>query len=281
MGRVAISVFDLFSIGIGPSSLAHGRADAGRAHVRRPGSTTDGAARARSRGCGSSCSARSAPPARARQRPGGDPRPRGRGAGDGRHRLGRRAGRRGAGEPGRVALLGKHEVALRRRRPGAASARELPFHPNGMRFYALDGADEPVLRERTYYSVGGGFVVDEAGGRRGPDQARRHRSCRYPFTTGDELLDALRRVRPADQRRDARERDRPGAPEAEIRAGLLEIWAVMQECVQQRLRARGHPARRAEGAAPRAGAVPAAVRPSRTRPTRCGSWTGSTCSRSP
>ena len=49
---------------------------------------------------------------------------------------------------------------------------------------------------------------------------------------------------------------------------------------RERLRARGHAAGRAEGAAARAGAVPRGCAPSRTRPIRCASWTGSTCSRS-
>jgi L-serine dehydratase len=61
---------------------------------------------------------------------------------------------------GRLSLLGSHEIAfsvdddvtLHRR-------RTLPFHPNGMTF-AADYASGSVLRERTFYSVGGGFVVD-------------------------------------------------------------------------------------------------------------------------
>ena len=38
--------------------------------------------------------------------------------------------------------------------------RVLPYHPNGMTFHALDAAGA-VIRERSYYSVGGGFVVNE------------------------------------------------------------------------------------------------------------------------
>ncbi len=89
---------------------------------------------------------------------------------------------------GRALLLaGKHEVAfevdedlvMHRR-------RSLPAHPNGMCFAALD-ASGAVLRSRTYYSVGGGFVVDEAAA--GADRVVLDETpVRFPFTTGRELL---------------------------------------------------------------------------------------------
>ena len=44
--------------------------------------------------------------------------------------------------------------------------RSLPLHPNGMRFCATDAAQE-IVHEAVYYSVGGGFVVDESAGREG------------------------------------------------------------------------------------------------------------------
>ena len=59
-------------------------------------------------------------------------------------------------------------------------------------------------------------------------------------------------------------------PEAEVRAGLLRIWQVMQDCVTARLRPRGHPARRAEGAPAGAGAVSQTLTGDPLlRPTRC------------
>jgi L-serine dehydratase len=130
---------------------------------------------------------------------------------------------------GRLSLLGKHEAALAEDDLVLHRRASLPFHPNGMRFFAYSGGGE-VLRERTYYSVGGGFVVDEAAA--GADRIKADDTAlRYPFTTGDALL-----VRCAES----------GLPisgvmlanetawrsEAEVRAGLLEIWSVMQQCVQ-------------------------------------------------
>src|SRR5262249_1130586 len=83
-------------------------------------------------------------------------------------------------ESGKVALLGVHdcafEVTLHRR-------RTLPFHPHGMIFTAV-GADEGAVRQRTYYSVGGGFVVDEATGQLKTDDT----AVAHPFRTGAELL---------------------------------------------------------------------------------------------
>ncbi|MER7418298.1 L-serine ammonia-lyase [Micromonospora peucetia] len=131
----------------------------------------------------------------------------------------------------RLALLGVAEIdfdpdrdlVLHRR-------RSLPYHPNGMTFVAYDDSGVE-LRSRTYYSVGGGFVVDEAAAgadRITPDATR----VRYPFRTGGELLDttaatglSISEVMLANER--------SWRTEAEIRAGLLEIWRVMRECVRR------------------------------------------------
>ena len=130
---------------------------------------------------------------------------------------------------GAVSLLGLHPVdfdvathlVLHRR-------RSLPRHPNGMRFHALAG-DGTELRERTYYSVGGGFIVNEDA--HGPDRIKADDMIvRYPFRTGDELLSQCRSsglpVSGVMLANELAWRD-----EAEIRAGLLRIWGVMQECV--------------------------------------------------
>ena len=125
----------------------------------------------------------------------------------------------------RVSLLGKRdaavEVVLHRR-------TSLPYHPNGMRFFAYDAADAE-LRERTYYSVGGGFVVDETAA--GADRIKPDDTpVQYPFSTGAELLahcDAaglpLSGVMLANELSWRRE--------AEVHDGLLAIWSVMQQCV--------------------------------------------------
>ncbi|MDG4778800.1 L-serine ammonia-lyase [Micromonospora sp. WMMD961] len=131
----------------------------------------------------------------------------------------------------RISILAAHEIdfdpdrdlTLHRR-------RSLPYHPNGMTFVAYDGTGVEV-RSRTYYSVGGGFVVDEAAA--GADRIKPDSTVvRYPFLTGAQLLDvttatglSISEVMLANER--------SWRSEADIRAGLLEIWRVMRECVQR------------------------------------------------
>ncbi|TDC64071.1 L-serine ammonia-lyase [Micromonospora sp. KC207] len=129
----------------------------------------------------------------------------------------------------RLSLLGAHEVdfdpdrdlVLHRR-------RSLPYHPNGMTFAAYDGAGA-ALRERTYYSVGGGFVVDEAAAgadRIVPDTTR----VAYPFGTGAELL-AVSAGNGLSISEVMLANERCRRTEGEVRAGLLDIWRVMRQCV--------------------------------------------------
>jgi L-serine dehydratase len=114
--------------------------------------------------------------------------------------------------------------------------KRLPFHSNAMRFAAL-GADGTDVAVRTYYSVGGGFVLgeDEAGEAAiVPDRT----PVPYPFRSGADLLDLTAQTGlPISGLMLANETAR--RPEAEVRAGLLAIWRVMQECVQRGCAAEG------------------------------------------
>jgi L-serine dehydratase len=129
---------------------------------------------------------------------------------------------------GRVELLGKNAVTFTEDDLVMHRRESLPFHPNGMRLFAYAG--DEVIRERTYYSVGGGFVVDEtaAGADRiKPDDTQ----LAYPFRTAAELL-----ARCAESGLPVSgvmlENEKAWRSETEVRDGLLRIWAVMQECVQ-------------------------------------------------
>ncbi|PJE95948.1 L-serine ammonia-lyase [Streptomyces carminius] len=114
--------------------------------------------------------------------------------------------------------------------------RSLPYHANGMTLAAYDASGSALL-EKTYYSVGGGFVVDEdaaGAGRIKPDGT----ALPYPFRTGDELLRTARETGlsiPALML----ENEKAWRSEAEIRAELLEIWRVMRECVARGLSREG------------------------------------------
>ncbi|WP_405084087.1 L-serine ammonia-lyase [Microbispora sp. NBC_01389] len=106
----------------------------------------------------------------------------------------------------------------------------LPHHPNGMRFTAYAG--DAVLREKVYYSVGGGFVVDEnatGADRIKPDDT----ALPYPFTTGRELLAHCAETGLSISGLMMENEQAFGRTPEEIRARLLHLWEVMAECVRR------------------------------------------------
>jgi L-serine dehydratase len=140
---------------------------------------------------------------------------------------------------GKLSLAGEHliafdaddDVVLHRR-------KRLDFHTNGMVFRALN-ADGAELERREYYSIGGGFVLDEdeAGGDSlspggAPVIVEDATPVRYPFSTGGELLAHAREsgLRISDI---MLANELSWRSESEVREGLLHIWSVMQECVER------------------------------------------------
>ncbi len=140
-------------------------------------------------------------------------------------------------EDGRaLALLGVHEIRFNARKELVFHRRQsLRGHPNGMRFRAFDAGE--CIRERIYYSVGGGFVVDE-------DAADADRIVAdetplpYPFRSGAELLARCREhglsVSTVQLRNELAWRD-----EDAVRRGLLELWAAMHASVERGCRQEG------------------------------------------
>ncbi|MEJ8825131.1 L-serine ammonia-lyase [Variovorax humicola] len=126
-------------------------------------------------------------------------------------------------------LLGRHSIGFDPRDDIAFSGEcSLPEHPNAMRLAAFDG-DAALLRESCYFSVGGGFVVE--GGAAAPAAAHAV-ALPFPFRTGDELMaHAVAQGRSIAQLVLANEL--AWRPESEVRSGLLRIWQVMQDCVQR------------------------------------------------
>ncbi len=229
---MAISAFDLFSVGIGPSSshtvgpmrAAHTFADGLRAEgvlerVGRVKAELFGSLGATGHGHGS---VKAVVLGLEGENPETtDPR-----RADPRLEEVRSSGVLRLGGTHDVACAVDTDVVLHRR-------ASLPFHANGMRFTAWESAtptdDEEPLRRREYYSVGGGFVLDEdevGGNRIVPDET----PVRYPFTTGNQLLErcaesglSISGVMMANEL--------SWRTEAEVRSGLLHLWEVMQECV--------------------------------------------------
>ena len=132
---------------------------------------------------------------------------------------------------GVLRLLGEREIpfsfdddlVLHRR-------KTLPYHANGMTVWAYD-ASGAELMSKTYYSVGGGFVVDEDAV--GADRIKLDDTVlKYPFRTGDELL-RLTKETGLSISALMLENERAWRTEDEIRTGLLEIWEVMRACVRR------------------------------------------------
>ena len=150
-----------------------------------------------------------------------------------------------------IAFHEKTDLLLHRR-------KDLPLHPNGMRFTAYcdgdsgggsygngdrdgggdrDGDGYKVLLTRIFYSVGGGFVLDESGAGVGSIVAD-DRALAYPFGTAAELLarcdavgSSISGIMLANEN--------AWRPERETRYGLLKIWEAMQQCVDRGCRNEG------------------------------------------
>jgi L-serine dehydratase len=107
--------------------------------------------------------------------------------------------------------------------------QSLPAHPNGMTLRAFDEAGG-LLEQRTYFSVGGGFVVDEDAV--GADRVVLDETpLPHPFTTGEQLLATCRETGMSIS--DVMlANELTWRTEEQVRAELLHIWAVMKQCVQ-------------------------------------------------
>ncbi|BBR55574.1 MULTISPECIES: L-serine ammonia-lyase [Pseudomonas] len=139
-------------------------------------------------------------------------------------------------DSGRLRLLGEHEIGFVEKQHLAMIRKPLPYHPNGMIFRAFDEAGLQI-RSREYYSVGGGFVVDEDAA--GHDRIVEDSTVLpYPFRTAKELLAhcseqhlSISQVMLANEA--------AWRPEGQTRARLLHIWQVMQDCVEAGCRHEG------------------------------------------
>jgi len=131
----------------------------------------------------------------------------------------------------RLRLLGKQSISFRDGEHLVLHRRKsLPGHPNGMRFSAFDAGGE-ILDCVVYFSIGGGFVVDEEAmgkGRIKEDDT----ALPFAFTTGEALL-RLTQEHGLSISRLMLENEMTWREKADIRRDLLAIWQVMQECVAQ------------------------------------------------
>ncbi|HTV97546.1 MAG TPA: L-serine ammonia-lyase [Steroidobacteraceae bacterium] len=136
---------------------------------------------------------------------------------------------------GRIRLLGRREIAFDEPLNLLFHTDQvLPGHSNGMRFSAHDAALEVLAREE-YYSIGGGFIV-QAGVPVGAGEARALPP--YEFDSAARLLE-LARQGGLEMHELMLARERTWYADAQIRARLLRIWQVMQDCVRRGFDAHG------------------------------------------
>lgn len=123
-----------------------------------------------------------------------------------------------------LSLAGVHPIRFMKADLKLYKRRTLPEHPNGLVFTAFD-VDGGVLEERTYYSIGGGYVTEA-----GAAAPRDDRPVPHPFSTAGELVARTTETGKSIARL-TWENEVALRPEAEVRAGLMEIWAVMNACI--------------------------------------------------
>ncbi|HJW53802.1 MAG TPA: L-serine ammonia-lyase [Burkholderiaceae bacterium] len=132
---------------------------------------------------------------------------------------------------GRISLLGQKEIPFTESEHLLFYRRQtLPYHPNGMRFTACD-ANGAELQSKVYYSMGGGFVLnqDAIGGNRIVADST---PLRYPFNSAAELLRLCRQHKLSISQL-MLENETAWRSEEDTRNGLLRIWQVMQDCVKR------------------------------------------------
>jgi L-serine dehydratase len=138
-------------------------------------------------------------------------------------------------EQQRLDLLGRHGIAFNEGEDLVFHRREtLPFHANGMRFAAFDASGAEIAN-RVYYSVGGGFVVSDEVAADGTKQKAIVPDTTvlpHPFNSGDRLLE-ITQEQQCSIAEVVRRNERHWRTDTEIDAGLLKIWAVMQACVKR------------------------------------------------
>ena len=142
---------------------------------------------------------------------------------------------------GDLQLIGQHAIAFNEATDLVFKRREtLPFHANGMRCIASDSEGNEIAN-RVYYSVGGGFVVSDEVAHDGSKQkviAPDATVLPFPFKSGDDLLQMTRlhRINIAEL---MRRNERHWREDDATRAGLLRIWQVMQDCVKRGCKTEG------------------------------------------
>lgn len=137
----------------------------------------------------------------------------------------------------RLHLLGQHPIEFQEKPHLIFQPRSLPQHPNAMRFTAYDAAHQERLSQ-IYYSVGGGFVVCAEAIDQKAASSLPSPSIPYPFKTATELLQLCHTHQQSISQL-MWKNEQACRSQQEIYQGLLHIWQVMQDCVDRGCRTEG------------------------------------------
>ena len=138
---------------------------------------------------------------------------------------------------GELAVLGTHTISFTEKRDLIFSrSRTLPYHSNGMQFVALD-AQQQSIHSRIYYSVGGGFIVDEDAA--SADCIIEDKTVLpYPFSSGEQLL-ALCQQQGMSISELMLANETVWRSEAKINKDIMILWQVMESCIARGCRTEG------------------------------------------
>ncbi|MBM4208202.1 MAG: L-serine ammonia-lyase [Gammaproteobacteria bacterium] len=133
-------------------------------------------------------------------------------------------------QAGKLRLLSKWQIAFDEKTDLQFHRKVLPYHSNGLRFTVF-GTSNNVLLTKDYYSVGGGFVV--SGDTAAQDKLTDNdTSLPYPFKSATALLELC-----ASHNKSISDlmlaNEKVWHSEPEIRHNLLHIWQIMQDCVER------------------------------------------------
>ena len=106
--------------------------------------------------------------------------------------------------------------------------KSLPLHANALKIHLYNSNKRPI-ESKTYYSIGGGFIIDHETAV--SDNKEEQRDVPYPFTTAKQLLEICdeENLKIFEVMLENEKSDRS---QGDIRKGILEIWSVMQQSVK-------------------------------------------------
>lgn len=115
--------------------------------------------------------------------------------------------------------------------------KQLPYHPNAVRFTAYDSKGKELYTD-VVYSTGGGFIIDHATAMNPMGQTAEQSVLPYPYDSADRLLELCSRHKMTIAEI-MMANEKVWRSEEEIRQGLLQIWHAMKRCIDRGCQIRG------------------------------------------